>query len=303
MKERKQRRDKGAALLLVIAIIAFLTVSVVEFQREARVEQNYADNILASIEAQAMVRSGAAAGLAMMRALGTADIDRAGLWYSEQGHLIPIGQSTVLVSIEDAEGKFPIGALVDSNGKVVTNVYEAYKRLIDALEIEDSTPEELAGALVDWIDSDASGDYEFNENFTVPDSVPKHLDELGRIKGYDKLPKYALDRIIAHLDTRTGKSVNVNTAPAPVLFALNKNYVDLPDAQADYDLFTTTPATSADLAGLFPRRDRYLEPKISSTRLQVRIEADVRGVRAKADAVFAHNKKSGVYQIVDWTQL
>ncbi|TAL18477.1 hypothetical protein EPN96_01550 [bacterium] len=295
------KREKGAALLLVIAIIAFLTVSVVEFQREARVEQNYADNILASIEAQAMVHSGAAAGLAMMRALGSPNIDRTELWYSEEGQLIPVEQSTVLVKIEDAEGKFPIGALVDSNGKAVTNVYEAYKRLIDSLEIEDATPEELAGALVDWIDGDVSGNYEFNENFTVPDSVPKHLDEIGRIKGYDKLPKYALDRILSHLDARTGKAVNVNTASAPVLYALNKNYVDLADAQNDYDLFTTAPATTADLNVLFPRRDRLLDPKISSTRLQVRIEADVREVRAKAEAIF--EQKKGVYQIVDWTQM
>lgn len=295
--------EKGAALLLAIAIIAFLSLAVVEFQREAKVELNYASNSLFALEAEGMVRSGAAAGIAMLKTGGNTDVDRSQFWYSQEGQPIPVGQNIVSVQIEDQYGKFPIGALLDKNKKAVPKVVAAYKRLIDALELEDVDSDELAWALVDWIDDDATDDqYEFNENFTVPDSLPEHLDELGRITGYNRLPKFALDKILSHLDTRAEAFVNVNTASVPVLMALSPT-LSREDAQALYDRLTETPAKSESaVADLLPRAGRALGLKFTSTRLKLILEADVRDVRAKAEAVVEKNSK-GEYLISEWIKL
>lgn len=230
-------------------------------------------------------------------------MDRSQFWFSGEGQPLPVGENIVSVKIEDQFGKFPIGAMLDKNGKAIPKMVAAYKRLMESLELEEIDADALAWALVDWMDNDASDDqYEFNDRFTVPDSPPEHLAEIGRITGYDKLPKYALDKILAQIDTRADPFLNINTASVPVLMALSPT-LSAEDAQKLYDQLTGAPARSdSDIAASLPRAGRTLGVKFTSSRLKLVLEADVRGVRAKAEAIVEKNQK-GDYLVSQWIKL
>lgn len=294
--------NRGAALLIVLAVVALLSVAVVQFQREARVERTYAANTLAALEAQGLVRSGAAAGVALIRAEDPDVLGRDGYWNSEVGHLIPVGDNTVSLKIEDQYGKFPIGALIDKNGVPVLKMVDAYKRLLEGMELEDIDVDELTWALVDWIDDDSTDDqYEFNENFVVPDSPIEHLDELGRITGYDGLAPETLEVILSYLDTRVDAEVNVNTASVPMLMALSPT-LTITEAEDLYEQLGESPAdTEASIAGSIPISARAMKVVLNSNRLRLILSADVRDVRREAECIIEKDKE-GIYRIADWTQ-
>ena len=294
--------NRGAALLIVLAIVALLSVAVVQFQREARVERTYAANTLAALEAQGLVRSGAAAGVALIRAEDPDVLGRDGYWNSEVAHLIPVSQNTVSLKIEDQYGKFPLGALIDKDGVPVLKMVDAYKRLLEGMELEDIDIEELTWALVDWIDDDSTDDqYEFNENFVVPNSPIEHLDELGKITGYDQLAPETLAAILSYLDTRAEAEVNVNTASVPMLMGLTPT-LTIEEAEDLYAQLGEAPAEAeAAISGIIPISARAMKALFSSNRIRLILSADVRDVRREADCILEKDKDD-VFRIADWTQ-
>lgn len=313
------RSRRGAALLLTLVIVGLLSLAVVEFIREARYETVSASNAVASVEALALTRSGVAAGAAILKhdMTNSSIDDRTEFWYAGEGEeavqAVPVGDYTVSLHIEDLYGKFPIGSLVDGNGKVIPARRLAYIRLLEALELEGVDPEDLADALVDWMDEDSSGSYEYNKDFTVPDASPEHLDELSRIEVYKELPRETLARIRSQLDTRgdlrtdpnaKDPEVNVNTASVPVLIAINPNAnLTLDDAEAIRDELGTTPVSNdATLLSRIPRGGRALKVVFKSPRFALTVKADVREIVKEARCVVTRDFGPNTVTISDWIQ-
>lgn len=299
---------RGAALLLVITVIGLLAFLTAEFQRRSHLEAVVAANTLQSLQAHALVRSGYAAGLSILRRdadENTTD-SRLDLWAGPGGdsaHIVPIGDYAISLKIEDALGKFPLGSLVDAAGKAQAARVDAFERLLGELGLQEADPGALTDALVDWIDKDSTNDrFEFNDKFAVPNAPLLHLSELSRIEGFNRLSPEDMRKIQAHVDTRLDNSLNVNTAPVPVLMLLSANF-SRDDAQRLYEELSATPDTSGSaVAKYVSPNPSIFKPVYASDRFRVKIDADVLGVVRKAECVVKRDKANRRIELSDWTQ-
>ncbi len=300
------RRDRGAALLLVVLLIALLAVLVVEFQREARLEFRAAANMRDALQAHALVRSGVAVASALLLAdAEDSEVDdRTELWAGDVPP-VPLGEGILGVTIEDLDGRFPLGALLDNKGKVVPSWAAHYMRLLESLDLEEGDPAELTDALVDWIDTDSDGPYESNPEYTVPNVPVEHLDSLGRVEGYSPA---VLRKLLPYLDTRSDKDINVNTAPAPVIACLHET-LELGAAEELYRDLGEDPVAKVEALRSHPAlRDVQAfsaiaqNLKVDSGRFRLRLVADVRGVNRRAEAVLERDRKEKKVRVADWLE-
>jgi type II secretory pathway component PulK len=282
--------------------VGLLALAVVQFQRRTHLESISATNSVRALQAHALTRSGYAAAAMLLRTdmnQSTID-DRNEAWFpgDEAGSAmpIPVNSDVVTIRIEDQVGKFPIGALLDAQGAVLPDHLRALVKLFEGLDFEDINPDDLAQALVDWIDADNHGEYEYNENFTVPNTPPEHIDELGRIELFDTLSPAQLAELARHLDTRAAKEINAYTAPPAVLYAMNAA-ISFDDAQ---DLYDDLPGNKSLLGTYLPPNTRYLPFTTQSTRFRILIGATVGGVTRKVDCIIERNAPS--VKLVDWSQ-
>ncbi len=296
---------RGAALLFVVVIVGLLALAVVQFQRRTHLESVSATNSVRALQAHALTRSGYAAAAMLLRTdmtLGNNIDDRNEVWFpgDEAGSAmpIPVNNDVVTIRIEDQFGKFPIAALLDAQGDVVPDHLRALVKLFEGLDFEEVNPDDLALALVDWIDADNHGEYEYNQNFAVPNTPPEHIDELGRIELFDNLSPAQLAELARHLDTRAAKEINAYTAPPAVLYAMNAT-IGFDEAQELYD---DLPDNTSLLGTYLPKNTRYLPFTTQSTRFRILIGATVGGVTRKVDCTIERNDADQSVKLVDWSQ-
>ena len=140
--------------------------------------------------------------------------------------------------IEDAQGRFNLNNLVDSKGKKNNSQIVIFQNLLDNLKIN----EDLIPLLVDWLDSDIEttfpGGAEDNEYlggdrpYRTANQLMAHPSELRLLLGMkDEIYARLLPYVTA-LPKINGQStpINVNTAPAPVLQAIDRK-LTLPQAE------------------------------------------------------------------------
>ncbi len=304
------RARRGGALLLVIVIVGLMSVLVVSSFRRAQMEAIAAENTLNATRAHALTLSGYAAAAVLLLAdadEATPADNRTEFWYAgdDPGDIfpIPVGEHLVTIRIEDEYGKFPLGALVKDDGKQNADTIDAYARFIEALELEEVDEEQLVWALVDWIDDDSTDDqYEYNDDFDVPNRPLTHVDELARIEGYSELSADNLKKITDRVSERDGKWINVNTASAEVLYSMHPD-LSLDDAYELYDLLGETPDEKDNvLVPLMPKADRYMDAVDNSNLYSVAISADVKGVQRKADCIIERSRKPPTVRLVWWSQ-
>jgi type II secretory pathway component PulK len=299
---------RGAALLFVVVIVGLLSLAVVEFQRRTHLETVSASNAVKSLQAHSLSRSGFAAAAMLLRedmSSSTTD-DRNEDWFpgddATSSMPIPVGSDVVTIRIEDQSGKLPLGAMLDAtSGNMNKKHVVALERLFEKLAFEDKDPYDLAYALIDWIDADAHGEFEYNENFTVPNTLPEHIDELGRIEGFDTLSPEEMAKLARHLDTRVNPDINALTAPAIVLYAMNSAFTALDVAE---NLYADLPANSNLITTALPKTGEILPFTKKSTTFRVLITANVGGVTRKADCIIERSPTTTPpsVKLIDWTQ-
>lgn len=299
------RRNRGAALLLVLLLVSLLSVVVVEFLRESRLEARTAANLRDALQAHALLRSGIAVGSALLREDARDNqVDHRGEPWADVIPPVPLGDGVLAVAVHDLYGRFPLAAVLNDRGEPLASRAEALRRLIEAAAPSDADPGALAEALLDWIDANTDGMYEENPDYTVPNRPLLDLDELRRIEGFT--PE-VVAAVAPHLDVRADPKVNVNTASVPVLQALHPDLG--PDrAQELYDDLTETPLERATdlknrsaMAGLAITR-LVFEVVVESPRFLVDLAADVRGVNRTAQAVLERNRDEDRVRVVSWRE-
>ncbi len=299
------RRDRGAALLLVLLLVALLSILVVEFLREARLESRAAANLRDSVQAHALVRSGVAVGSALLLADAQDNqVDHRGEPWADVIPPVPLGDGILAVTVEDLYGRFPLGAVLNQAGEAVPSKVQALRRLVEAAAPADADPAALVEALVDWMDADDNGVYESGPDYPVPDALLVDLGELGRIEGFTPEVVAALR---PHLDVRAEPKVNVNTATVPVLMALHPDLGE-DRAQELYDDLGDTPLERASelknrqaMAGLAITR-LVFEVVVESPRFQLDLAADVRGVNRRARAILERDRARNRVTLVAWRE-
>ncbi len=248
MSARRLARDeRGFALLAVILVLSLLAVVVTEFAFSMRLEASmvraYRDGVLARNLAEAGVQQ------AIREILSDANVH--GLDESGQVafYTVPAGSTALkrLPSLERARVPLGPGAfsyrISDEEGRLNINggVPDRMQRLLSALGVDKMQRDAIVDAIEDWRDTNdttRTNGAESDDYLKLP--VPyrarngnfQDTDELLQVKGItpemyfgheDKPP-------LAEVLTARGRgTVNINTAPAPVLSSLGLSDAEISD--------------------------------------------------------------------------
>ncbi len=229
-------RQAGAAVLVAMLVVALATLAASSFMFRSQVEWRRLETLMRLDQAHMVLRATDhwAASVLHEDALHSSVDYRGEAWATQ---LPPIDAEGYRLSgkIEDLDGLFNLNNLATSDGKADPRQIAVFTRLLRLLRL----PEALALYVADWVDVDNaplsqdSAESAYYAGLTPPYQAANHpmvsVNELLRIKGFDRDVLAALRPFVTALPGRT--SVNVNTAPPEVLAAL-VNGLSLDDAYA-----------------------------------------------------------------------
>ena len=157
--------------------------------------------------------------------------DHLGEIWAQPFPALPIESDSVKGAITgelaDLQGRFNVNNIVDPSGVVNQLALEQFQRLLVALEIDPR----FAGLAADWLDADEDASFpdgaedSIYSGMTPPYRTANHAivstTELMALEGMDK-PTF--DKLAPFISALPGQTqINVNTAPGPVLQALDEN--------------------------------------------------------------------------------
>jgi general secretion pathway protein K len=244
---RLARDERGFALLAVILVMTLLAVVVTEFAFSMRLEASmvraYRDGVLARNLAEAGIQQ------AIREILSDANVH--GLDESGQVafYTVPAGSTALkqLPSLERTEVPLGSGAfsyrISDEEGRLNVNAGAAdrMQKLLTAIGVDKIERDSIVDAIEDWRDANdttrANG-AESDDYLKLP--VPyrarngnfQDTDELLQVKGITPEMYWGHDDKTPLADVLTARSrntVNINTAPAPVLSALGLSDAEITD--------------------------------------------------------------------------
>ena len=218
------RRQRGVAVVLAMGVVALAAMAaaaiVVSQSTWARQVELTTDHI----QARAVLLAGADWARAILtddRRLG--DVDHLGEPWALKLPPLPVENGELVGQIEDEQGKFNLNNLV-TDGKINLTQLAHFRSLLATL----SLPDELADALVDWIDADAEpqpgagaedGYYlSLDPPYLAANRPLIDVAELALVRGFDDSVRARLHPYVSALPSAT--PVNVNTAPAEVIAAV-----------------------------------------------------------------------------------
>ncbi|MGN6704984.1 MAG: type II secretion system minor pseudopilin GspK [Rhodanobacter sp.] len=230
------RRERGAALLMAMAIMAVAAVAATATLVALGTWSRQAGLAADHVQAEELVAAGGDWVRAILfddrRASGA--VDHAGEPWALRLPPIPFENGEVAGYIEDQQGRFNLNDLV-RNGKLDLTQYARFQRLLSTLGL----PAELADALADWLDADSvaqpAGGAEdaYYRGLSQPRLAANRplvdLGELAFVRGFDSDVRARLAPFVTALPATT--ALNVNTAPAEVLAAVVDG-LDLDSARA-----------------------------------------------------------------------
>jgi general secretion pathway protein K len=218
------RRQAGAAVLVAMLVVALAAMAASGFMFRAQVEWRRLENLTRQDQAHWVLRATERWGAAVLRDDARQNsVDHPGEAWATR--LPPVEAEGYRVSggMEDQDGRFNLNNLV-LDGKADAAQLLVFTRLLHSLAL----PENLADAVVDWMDEDdAPRNQESAESAYYAGRMPAYraanrplvsLNELLRVKGFDRQVVSVLRPFVALLPIRT--VVNVNTARPEVLAAL-----------------------------------------------------------------------------------
>ncbi len=227
-------RERGVALLLAILVVAVLTVIVLPFLYDGRVERAVAANLYTGLQASHLARSGVVFAEALLRDDTQTSNAYDGLdetWAKFNNVPIAAGGGTVAIVVEDETGKLNVNRLVGDNGEPDAQ----WRSFLDRLLVMRGQDPALVEPLIDWIDPDdrptgfGGAEASYYLGLTPPYRPANRrlmtIAELRLVKGWE--PK-VVEAMAPFLTVYGGGQVNFNTAPREVLIALG-----LDERQAD----------------------------------------------------------------------
>ncbi len=223
-------KDKsGFALVLTLVITALMVALAVEMMHQVYVDTTLSRGFRDGQQASILAESGAT-GAARLLQLGLSGQGYTSLtdkWATPFKLDDEIGAIEIAVSEES--GKINLNALVQPNMEFEPFTLAMLKRLGKRLEL----PDELWGALADWIDSDdlprsggAESPYYQNlkPGYTARNGKLLTLAELSLVKGFTPEVVSKIRPFVTVFSDQAG--ININTAPKEVLAALDDRIDD-----------------------------------------------------------------------------
>lgn len=219
-----RRHQGGAAVLVAMLVVAMAAMAASSFMFRSQVEWRRLENFMRVDQAHWILRTAERWGAAVLRDDSRqSSVDHPGEAWATQ--LPPLEAEGYRISgrMEDQESRFNLNNLV-ANGETDARQLLIFTRLLQFLNL----PENLAVAVADWMDADNTPqNQESAESAYYAGRSPAYqaanrplisLNELLRVKGFDRNFLAVLRPFVTLLPTRT--VVNVNTARPEVLAAL-----------------------------------------------------------------------------------
>lgn len=242
MRTEPPASERGAALLTVLLLVAVIAVLAGVALEKLRLATRLGGNAVALDQARAF--SFAAETLAVFRIsdLLSKNPDRVTLegGWSGQPFALPIPNGTATATVTDGGNCFNLNSLVV---EVTPGIYAAYTpartqfaRLIALVDPSARSPEAMAAAAADWIDSDNSpldGGAEDNaygggkRAYRTANTLMTDPSELRAVAGVSRLDYERLRPWICTLPVATPARINVNTVvpeQAPLIAMLGQNF-------------------------------------------------------------------------------
>ena len=218
--------SEGMALVLTLMILTLITAMVVEFAYGVYTSTSALYNWRDSQRLSFVAKSGVAMAV---NTISRAPRDEL---YKYLGKEIPVPNvsegfsGSFIIKAEDENSKFNLNSIVYLNGQ--KNAYDAFKKLLDTLGLEES----IADRIADWIDQNSDPRLRDSEE-GAKNGYLDSVDELLLIKGidrqtYEKLSPYVT--VYGYDGTSGSRLININTAPIPVIMSLAEG-ISKDDAQ------------------------------------------------------------------------
>jgi general secretion pathway protein K len=221
------RDERGIALLIVLLTITLLTIIVVEFTQSAQVETHFAVSARNAQQAFYLARSGMNVGEALI--IGDAQLNHndsnEDIWARPMPPL-PIGDGTAVLRVQDEGRRLNLNGML-RDGQVVPARRKVFDRLFTVLGVD----RRILAAICDWLDQDSDpgtdppGAEQSSYLGESPPVIVRNgplltMRELLQVRGMTPTVFARLEEFVTVLPTNDLK-VNVNTAPAEVLYALS----------------------------------------------------------------------------------
>lgn len=312
------RRQRGAALLTVLLLVAVMTVLATAVLDDIRFGLRRAGNAQAMAQAQWYALGAEMLAGVQIRRLAERDGARTTLEGDWNGRpfLFPIGDGEagsglIRARISDGTACFNLNSVVEGAGEQWQRRdagVRQYLALLHALGFAPAQASALADALVDWIDSDQQRSAAGSEDGTYAARTSAYLtsgtllgevSELRAIVGYDHVAYARLRPHVCALPDAAPTPVNLNTlqdGDAVILVMLTDNAISAAAARRilaarprqgwrDHAAFWTQPLLAnvpvpADVLQQVALRTRYFQ-------LQAEVEYD--GTEAVMSALLEHD--------------
>lgn len=216
------RNEDGMALLLVLVVVALLSSLLTEFSFSTLVDLRATETFRDRTRSFYLARGGIEAARMILQE-DKNDFDHPSEFWGDPMANVPAGEGDVSLTISDLSGHFNVNSIADNRG----NPQPGYHRFVvlceDVLEVDRLQAQELADALVNWLNTDRSKPTP-DDNYYASLQPPygrkganlDTLDELHLVRGF--AAEY-VRRLQPFLRVAGEDQINVNTAPAEVLYA------------------------------------------------------------------------------------
>lgn len=217
--------ERGFALVLVLVVTALMVATATELIHQVYVDTTLSRGFRDGQQASLLAESGVTGGVKLLRLAQSLQdyTSLADAWATP----FKMDDETGRIEITAAEenGRINLSGLVQPNGMPDEFTLKALKRLGKQLQL----PEDIWNALADWLDSDdqtspggAESSYymSLKQPYSARNGKPATLAELSLVKGFTPGIIAAM-RPFVTIHGQAGDQINVNTAPAQVLMALD----------------------------------------------------------------------------------
>jgi len=225
---RKQRKDRGVALITAMLITALATMVAANLAwdnaldvRRTMVLLNRDQAIQVALGAESWIMS------ILRQDLEDSQTDHlAEIWATELPGL-PIEGGEVFGAVSDLQGRFNINNLIDENGVVDEESLQQFRRLLLAIGLDPR----FAGIAADWLDSDLDPLFpDGAEDSIYTGMIPPYrtanqtLSSISELAALDGMDKLTFNALVPHITALPGRTrINVNTATGAVLQSLDEN--------------------------------------------------------------------------------
>lgn len=246
-KGHHSRPQQGAALITVMLVIAIVSVIAVnlgtklqqQVSRTANLqqsEQSYwmwlsAEDVLAEVLKMELDNSD-----------GVVHLEQN--WADKQGPF-PVSGGQIAAEVRDLRSCFNLNSLMpeDDEGLAMEKRRQQYQQLLMALEVDSYRAQQLADALVDWMDEDSrlsdngaeDPDYEsLPHPYQAANSALMDISELRLVRGYDAKLVRRLRELACVIPGDRQLALNINTLDkehGALLVAISNGKINLSSAQ------------------------------------------------------------------------